>query len=233
MDPKLPVQKVEYKGVEARPVLSPISGGVHLEYTGKPATAEVPYLQQTRVALSVARPRAYWIPPAWTEVIARVQAHGIKIERISEGREMKVKMYRLTEPKLETEAFEGHVRVQAKPVVEERTERFPAGSVRVSTDQPLGDLAVVLLEPASPDSFFQWGFFHEVLQETEYIEPYVIEPMAERMLAADPKLAAEFREKLANDATFRGSARARLRWFYEKTPFRDERWQLYPVAREE
>jgi hypothetical protein len=105
--------------------------------------------------------------------------------------------------------------------------------VRVSTDQPLGDLAAILCEPASPDSFFQWGFFNEVLQQTEYIEQYVIEPMAERMLAADPKLAQEFRDKLANDEAFRGSAKQRLRWFYSRTPFVDERWKLFPIAREE
>ncbi len=152
-------------------------------------------------------------------MIERLRVHGVQFERIAEAREVKVTMDRLGEPQLGKESFEGHVRVEAKPVAEARTERFPPGSVRVPTDQPLGDLAAVLLDPRSPDSFFQWGFFHEVLQETEYIEAYVIEPMAERMLAADPKLADEFRAKLAKDEAFRGSAKARLRWFYEKTPF--------------
>ena len=115
----------------------------------------------------------------------------------------------------------------------QRTEHYPAGSIRVSTNQSLGDLAVILLEPSSPDSFFQWGFFDQVLQQTEYIEGYILEPMAERMLASDPKFAAEFREKLAADEAFRASPKDRLRWFYSKTPFIDERWKLYPVGREE
>ena len=123
--------------------------------------------------------------------------------------------------------------MKGNPVPEPRTEQFGAGSIRVSTDQPLGDLAAILLEPASPDSYFQWGAFREVLQQTEYIESYVIEPMAERMLAADPNLAVQFREKLDNDAAFRASPKERLRWFYLKTPFADERWKLYPVGREE
>src|SRR5205085_8096218 len=108
-----------------------------------------------------------------------------------------------------------------------------AGSVRVSTDQPLGDLAVVLLEPASPDSFFQWGFFDEILQQTEYMDSYILEPMARRMLADDPQLAAEFTRKLAEDAGFAASPEKRLEWFYAKTPFYDPRWKLYPVARED
>jgi hypothetical protein len=34
---------------------------------------------------------------------------------------------------------------------------YPKGSVYITTDQPLGDLAMVLLEPLSKDSF-RWGF---------------------------------------------------------------------------
>ncbi|MGZ5460880.1 MAG: hypothetical protein ACXWN1_29935, partial [Thermoanaerobaculia bacterium] len=60
-----------------------------------------------------------------------------------------------------------------------------------------------------------------------------MEPMAERMLAEDPKLAEEFRKKLESEVAFRGDARARLRWFYEQTPFYDDRARLYPVGREE
>jgi hypothetical protein len=166
-------------------------------------------------------------------VIERLQVHGVQVERIEQARDVPVTMYRLEEAKFEAEAFEGHVRVSAKPVAEKRTERFAPGSVRVTLDQPLGDLAAILCEPASPDSFFQWGFFNEVLQQTEYIEAYVIEPMAERMLAEDPKLAQEFREKLASDEAFRGSAEQRRRWFYMRTAFVDERWKLFPIAREE
>jgi hypothetical protein len=122
--------------------------------------------------------------------------------------------------------------VTADPVMERRRQRFPAGAVRVSLDQPLGLLAALLLEPASPDSFFQWGFFLEILQRTEYVESYVMAPTAERMLAADPELAAEFERALEVDEELAGDPRARLQWFYRRTPWFDERWNLYPVARE-
>ena len=38
---------------------------------------------------------------------------------------------------------------------------------------------------------------------------------------------------LAEDKDFAASPARRLEWFYQKTPFIDERWKLYPVAREE
>ena len=67
---------------------------------------------------------------------------------------------------------------------------------------------------------------------TEYIEGYVIAPLAERMLAADPKLKAAFEAKLKADPKFAADPQARLGWFYERTPYYDERFLLYPVGRE-
>jgi hypothetical protein len=115
---------------------------------------------------------------------------------------------------------------------ERRQEIFPPGSVRVSTDQPLGALAACLLEPESEDSFFAWGFFAEILSRVEYMEPYAIAPMAEKMLAQDPALKAEFEARLQDDAAFAASPLRRLQFFYERSPFYDQRYLLYPVGRE-
>jgi len=222
----------EFLGVGQRVELSPVSGALRPVWTGELQTAEVPIYETSEPATTVARPAAYWIPPAYRDVIERLELQGIEMERIGEPRELEVEMYRLTEAELGDQPFEGHVRATATPVPERRRETFPPGSVRVPTDQPLGDLAVLLLEPAAPDSFFQWGFFHEVLSRTEYVEAYVMEPMAERMLEEDPALRQAFLEKLQSDRDFRSDPRARLQWFYEKTPYYDERHNLYPVARE-
>lgn len=223
---------IELLGIESRPRISEITGGVVLDWLGRPMKATVPYLAATEVSVSVARPKAWWIPPAWEEVIERLEIHGIRFERIGEPREVRVEMYRLDDPKFETRSFEGHVRVSATPRVEVRTETYPKNSVRVPADQPLGTLAALLLEPASEDSLFQWGFIPEPLERTEYIEGYAIEPLARRMLEADPELAEAFRQKLASDPEFRASERRRLEWFYERTPYFDERWRLYPIGRE-
>jgi murein tripeptide amidase MpaA len=228
-----PAEQVEFLGIASRETLSPISGGVRTEWLGQPVTKTVPLRRDTQIESSVKPPRAYWIPAAWHDVIAKLDLHGIVYERITVPREIDVTMLRLGSIKYGAQQFEGHVRVTASEKPERRRERFPAGSVRVSTDQPLGTLATLLLEPSSPDSLFQWGFFHSILSATEYVEGYIMEPMAERMLAEDPKLAEEFRQKVESDAEFRGNATARLWWLYERTPFYDERARLYPVAREE
>ena len=147
---------------------------------------------------------------------------------------MKLEMYRLIHPRAQPSAgvhpFEGRHTLTTGVKAETRLESFPAGSIRVSTDQPLGDLAMALLEPECRDSLLAWGFFLEILQRTEYIEGYVIAPMAERMLADDPKLKAEFEAKLTADPKFAADSQARRRWFYERSPYYDDRYLLYSIG---
>jgi hypothetical protein len=225
--------EIEILGITSRKTLSPVTGDVRIEWLGQPVTSRAPLRRSTEVVTSVKPAKAYWVPAAWREVIARLDLHGIPYEKLTEAREIDVTMVRLVDPKYAASQFEGHVRATATEHPERRRERFPAGSVRVPTDHPLGTLATLLLEPSSPDSLFQWGFFNSMLSPTEYVESYIMEPMAEAMLKEDPKLADEFEMKLESDPAFRGDSRARLQWFYERTPWYDERAWLYPVARED
>ncbi|MCL4708519.1 M14 family metallopeptidase [bacterium] len=225
-------EKILFLGVEAKQIFSTITNSDYVQWTGKPYQAMIPLLRMSEPAISVKRPKAYWIPPAWHEVIERLALHGIQMERIISPVEVEVEMYRMHEPKLARRPFEGHVNVTGKAVGEKKLRQFTAGAVRIATDQPLGDLAVVLLEPDSPDSFLQWGFFLEIMSATEYVEDYVMQPMAERMLAEDEQLKDAFDQKVQQDSTFAKSPRERLQWFYRQTPFLDSEWNLYPVGRE-
>jgi len=165
--------------------------------------------------------------------IERLRLHGVRMEALDAPREVNLDMLRLVEPKLAARPNEGHVPVTVSGVTPERRNwTFPSGSVRVPTDQPLGDIVVLLLEPQSSESFFAWGLFPEVLSRVEYIEGYAIAPLAEAMLAADPALKAEFETKLAAEPDFAANGDARLQWFYERTPFYDDHFRLYPVGRE-
>lgn len=232
VDRDAPPATVDFAGIVSRTWPSEASGVDEVTWTGEPVTLEVPVVEPTLVAASVERPRAYWVPPAWPEVIDRLAIHGIEMERIAAPRPVDVEMYRVEDAALDAQPLEGRARVSATPVLEARSEVFPPGSVRIPTDQPLGDLAILLLEPASPDSFFQWGFFLEIMQRTEYIEGYVMAPMAEAMMTEDPALRSAFEAALEADPALAEDPRARLAWFYRQTPFFDDRWALYPVARE-
>jgi hypothetical protein len=56
--------------------------------------------------------------------------------------------------------------------------------------------------------------------------------MAARMLAESPELARLFADRLATDPAFAADPAVRLDWFYRRTPFFDDRCNLYPVGRE-
>jgi hypothetical protein len=211
---------------------SPVSGAQRVQWTGEPITVQVPLYRTTRAIGSVTPPVAYRVPAAWSDVIARLGAHGVEMTVHPQSETADVEMYRLGEPRFADELYEGRLRVEADVEAFRTHETFPAFSVRVPVDQPLGVLVALLLEPDSPDSFFQWGFFNQIFQRTEYAESYVLEPLAEQMLADDPELRVAFEKRLAEDEEFAASPRQRLYWFYERSPLIDDRWRVYPVARE-
>ena len=222
---------MDFAGIAYEEFVSPASGVKEVRWLGTPKTYEKLAVHvNTKPGVELRRPKAYWISPARSEIIERLKAHGVRLEPHNRAMAETLEMYRLVNPSPAAQPFEGRHLVTTKVKAETRTETFPAGSVRVPTDQPLGDLVVALLEPESSDSLFAWGFFPEILQRTEYIEGYVIAPMAEKMLAADPKLKAEFEAKLAADPKFAADPTARLQWFYERTRFHDDRYLLYPVG---
>jgi hypothetical protein len=210
---------------------SPASGIDEVRYLGRPQKQTIKLFTQ-EPDVTVTLPVAWWVPATKPDLIALLKLHGVQFETIAEPRSIAVDMVRLADPVLAA-ANEGHVPLKAAHYVHEaHKECFPPGSVRVPSDQPLGLLAASMLEAESPDSLLAWGEFPEILMRTEYIEGYAIAPLADEMLARDPMLKAEFEAKLAADPKFAADPDARLGWFYERTPYYDERYLLYPVGRE-
>jgi len=225
------VGQMDFLTIASEEVESPASGGRVTRFLGRPGPTVVAPIYGSEPGLQLSVPKAYWVPATKAEVIARLKLHGVATETLTAARTVEVEMLRLDSFKAGTPG-EGRMTYSVTGLKREtHTEEFPPGSVRVSTDQPLGALVATLLEPESEDSFFAWGFFAEILSRVEYMEPYAIAPMAEQMLASDPALKAEFEEKL-KDAGFAGSPLRRLQFFYERSPFYDQRYLLYPVGRE-
>jgi hypothetical protein len=89
-----------------------------------------------------------------------------------------------------------------------------------------------LLEPQAPDSLLRWGYLNAIFEAKEYGEPRVLEKLARDMMAKDPKLTAEFEQKLHDDPAFAANSRARLEFFFERSPWYSvQRVGAYPVLR--
>lgn len=225
--------QVEFLGVESVLEKSAVTSSDYVRWTGKTITQTIPYKKFSRPGITVKRPKAYWVPATYRNVIERLAMHGIKMEKIAEPKTVDVELYRISDPKISAEPFEGHFTVTANVKPEQHNETYYPGSVRITTDQPLGDLLMYLLEPQSPDSFLAWGFFPEIFSRTEYIEEYAIEPLARWMLARDENLKAEFELKKKQEPDFVNDKTKVYQWFYERSAFYDTRYLLYPVGREE
>nr|WP_170857115.1 M14 family metallopeptidase [Algoriphagus locisalis] len=228
-----PADSMEFLGIASSKIKSEITGAEYVKWEGKPVNQSVPSIFMDVPELSVSVPKAYWIPVEWTEVINKLKQHGIQFETIKEAREVKVELSTVTSFSMGNQPYEGLMRVQRFELDKMyRTQTFNPGSVRVPTDQPLGELAVILLEPESVDSFFQWGYFNSIFSQTEYMETYIMEPLIAKMLSEDANLKKRFEAEKTANPDFAKSPRAIYSWFYKQTPYFDQNWKVIPVGRE-
>ena len=164
-DNSVPAQKVPFKGVSSERYQGQVSGGEVVRWTGQAVIETIPEVFISKPTDLIVPPVAYIVPQAWSDVVERIALHGIEVEQINEPLSTRAEVYRLpgaaiAEPSEWTpNPFEGHIRIDpGEPDIQLIETTFPVGSYRISTDQPLGELLVLMLEPLAPDSFLQWGF---------------------------------------------------------------------------
>jgi hypothetical protein len=213
---------------------SEVSGGTWIVYDEtKPQVWTVPLREKVEPALVVTAPRGGYLVAAGfaADVARRLDAHGIAYQTLAAPQAgVAVEVFRADEATFD-KPFEGRTRATLKGAWTAEPQDLAAGSLFVPIAQPRARLVLHLLEPMAPDSLAGWGFFNGVFERKEYMEAYVAEAEARRMLEADPALRKEFEAKLAADAAFAASPGARLDFFYRRHPAFDQRWNLVPVYR--
>jgi len=224
---------VTFKGVAYDVETSDLTGGPWIKYhPDKPMTYELPMYNQVLPDVEVALPEAYIVPAEWTDVIENLELHGIRIIRLSKPARVRIKSYKFKNCEWRSRPFEGcHVlsSFDVDDIEEERL--FPAGSAVVPTEQRTARVIAHLLEPEARDSFVYWGFFNTVFEQKEYAETYVMEKMAREMLEQDPSLKARFEKFLEENPEVRNQQWEMLNWFYMRSPYRDDRKDVYPVGK--
>lgn len=222
---------LQFRGVELRFEQSDVSGAKMVVYGDAPKTFEIPLYDRFEVATKIKAPRYYLLPPGWTAVEERLAAHGIAFSRLAEPVTAEIESYRFENVSWLPFSYEGRhpAKVTSVPIRERRT--YAAGSIVVPLDQPRAKIAIHLLEPDAPDSLVAWGLFDTIFEQKEYGESYVLEKLAREMMAKDAALKKEFEERLAKDAEFAANPRARLYFFYRRSPYWDAKLNVYPVAR--
>ncbi len=221
-----------YKGVAWREETSVVTGRPVRVYESQPVDIPTRLFRKLKTTAAVPVPLGYLVPAAWTGVLDVLAAHGVEMVRLKQPTTVTGETYRLTEPKWAVRPFEGRVMLSSFTAKRFRVKQtFPAGTVYVPMTQPAARVIFNWLEPEGPDSAVRWGWFNTIFEQKEYTADYVFEPIARELLARNPKLKAEFERRLAADADFAASPRARLQFLYEQTPYYEADKDRYPVVR--
>jgi len=102
-------------------------------------------------------PAGYLLPPRLETIADHLRLHGIRVDRLDAAWSGEVEAWVPTAVEVREGRWEGGRSFLVD--AERRTEmrNVPAGAFVVSTAQPLGILAIHLLEPEAPDSVVAWG----------------------------------------------------------------------------
>lgn len=223
---------VSFKGYEYYWDSSAVSGTKKLVYTDNKKNFDLKYYDDVIVSDSIKVAEGYYIPPEYSFLVEKLKLHGIEPSFfIREGRIDTVTRYKFKDVKFAEGSYEGRQTVTFDYDTYEEVIKIPQGSYLFLTEFSNARLLTNLLEPKSADSFIRWGLMNAIFEQKEYYEDYVMEKIAEEMLENDPELSKEFEEKLMTDENFKNNFRARLDFFYERSPYPDKQLNIYPILR--
>lgn len=216
----IPSYMKTFKGYRYDTYDSPASGTRELRWTGQALDMTLPVFGVTSTR-EVAIPRAWWILPQHGALIASLRAHGIRMDVLDAARTMTLETARGTTGK------------PGEPLQRSRIAMtLPAGAVRIPADQPFRLLAAALLEPESDDSFFAHGRFAQSLAPETALPRHLLAPLADKLLANDAALRAQFDGALKADPALAADPQARLLWLFARSPYGERTRWTYPVLSE-
>lgn len=133
--------------------------------TKEPKAYRVKHAENHRATKSVPRPCAYLVPAECAAAIENLRLHGIELHRLAAAATADVEVYRVDAIVRSPREFQGHREATVAATRRRERREIPAGMAVVKTAQPLGTLAVYLLEPESEDGLTTWNFFDAGLAE--------------------------------------------------------------------
>lgn len=114
-------------------------------------------------------PAAFAIPAADTAAVRLLQMHGVQVGRLTKPWTGEAYAFVIDSVVAAEREFEGHreIRLEGELWTNRRRE-LPAGTFIVSGKQPLGRLALVLLDPMSDDGLATWNVFDPLTAGTDF-----------------------------------------------------------------
>lgn len=222
--------EIEWLGKPLDVVTSPITGRKYAQYRHEPMTYRLPFFDQLIPGGTATMPRGYLILPAWAHVVKTLHRHGIEVDTLKKAHLAEVDAYRVKSVEFIDQPYQGHLLVdEIEFDIGSEQHLFPVGTYWVGLDQPAGLTAMRLLEAESPDALLRWNAFDTIFERGIILERWALEENAKRLME-DPEIRAEY-EAALDDSAFANDPRAKLEFFFQKTPFVEDGEKLYPVFR--
>jgi hypothetical protein len=135
-------------------------------------TYRMPHRAKFTPTKTVPRPAAYLVPQELTRVLAKLQDHQLRLDRLTASRTFNCDSDRVENvSKAESPDVGSMKREETVVSISREPGRITAraGDVLVPTDQTLGTLAVYLLEPESDDGLVRWGYLDDRIRTGEIL----------------------------------------------------------------
>jgi murein tripeptide amidase MpaA len=224
-----------YHALKNGPFQSEVTGATVNRFLPEPDDLQTVIHDQIDTVTEARMPLGYLVPPAWIGVVELLRLHGVEMEKTVKSLDQEFETYRFANIKFAGASSEGHVAVSydARPVKEKVF--VPAGSWWIPLGQRRALLVMAMLEPQAPDSLARWGLMNAVFESgfggAGGVGEYLSEPIARRMMAANPDLRKQFEAKLAADPQFASDPRARLQWWFQQSKYEPAETGRYPILR--
>ncbi|HZI41308.1 MAG TPA: hypothetical protein VFD67_06375, partial [Gemmatimonadaceae bacterium] len=151
--------------------------------TGGVRTVDMPIYDRFAPTLSVPMPYAYAFPhDVGDSIVKRLVMHGIVVEELSQPVDASVASFTVDSMSTATQPFQKHLERRIGGSWSTPMQRaIPAGSFVVRTGQPLGILAMYLLEPASDDGFVDWNVLDPWANDRTFPVVRIVQPVQARL----------------------------------------------------
>lgn len=225
---------LQFKGYRAYYDTSTVTNLPQLYYDrSAPWEKSIPYYDRLVPTQRVTIPEYYLVPRAWNEVIDRLNWNGVEMELLDKDTALSCTVYSIANYETSTQPFEGHY-YHSNTVVDtmKRTISIRKNEYyQVDLNQKARRFLVEVLEPSSPDAYFNWNFFDEILQQKEWFSSYVFDKEAEDMLHDSTERAA-LNAFVATNPQYKDNAFAKLYFLYRQSKhYERDRHMIYPVFR--
>jgi len=229
VDREHPAQ-LQFKGYEGELINSKVTNGKRLFYKQElPYTKTVNYYNNFIPTKEIEIPKYYVLKQGWHEIVNRLRVNQIQFDRFDKDTTIVVEVNHIKDFNTRRSPYEGHyVHFNTTVSVSKAAIQFHAGDLIIPTHQNGVRYLLETFEAEATDSFFNWNFFDTILQQKEGYSSYVFEDIAEELLAKNPKLKAQFDEKM-KEKDFAKNPRAQLNFVYKNSPHYEKAHLQLPI----